>query len=349
MTPHVGDRDETEPRVLDPPLQHLGHDHLDAVGDLADAGRRHGFLLGGDCPAYVTGAPWTHGSAGWPQAAPEPSPRPYWQRHPRRRGGPLPRSGGDHRRHPRRRPPHGTAGDDVIVAGAGRDVVAGNAGADTVCGGLGPDLVTDGAEPTSSTSAPAPTPPSRPRTAATRSAAGPARTGSTTSWSASGARRQRRPGADRARRRRQRHRDRLRRRRGSTGATCCAAPPARTPSAATPVTTPSPAWGDDRIEADLSPTRSTPVRHDIIVVPGNGITRSDTYAGGRGRDLLTLPAPTPARPGRRPRRRHRPRLGRPFQRRASPTTARHSRPPPPGAAPARVRHARAGRPRRLRA
>ena len=35
--PDVGDRDEPEPRVLDPPLEHLGDDHLDPVGDLADA------------------------------------------------------------------------------------------------------------------------------------------------------------------------------------------------------------------------------------------------------------------------------------------------------------------------
>ena len=33
--PDVGDRDEPEPRVLDPPLEHLGDDHLDPVGHLA--------------------------------------------------------------------------------------------------------------------------------------------------------------------------------------------------------------------------------------------------------------------------------------------------------------------------
>jgi hypothetical protein len=35
--PYVGHGDEPETRVLDPPLEHLGHDHLDPVGDLADA------------------------------------------------------------------------------------------------------------------------------------------------------------------------------------------------------------------------------------------------------------------------------------------------------------------------
>src|SRR5690606_16913521 len=33
--PHVGDRDEAEPRVLDPRVDHLRDDHLDAVGELA--------------------------------------------------------------------------------------------------------------------------------------------------------------------------------------------------------------------------------------------------------------------------------------------------------------------------
>ena len=36
--PDVGDGDEAEPRVLDPPLQHLRDDDLDPVGDLADPG-----------------------------------------------------------------------------------------------------------------------------------------------------------------------------------------------------------------------------------------------------------------------------------------------------------------------
>jgi hypothetical protein len=49
--PHVGDGHEPQPRVLDPPLQHLGDDHLDAVGDLADAGRGHDVLqLGAGVP-----------------------------------------------------------------------------------------------------------------------------------------------------------------------------------------------------------------------------------------------------------------------------------------------------------
>ena len=39
--PDVGDGDEAEPRVLDPPLQHLGHDHLDPVRDLAHAWAGH--------------------------------------------------------------------------------------------------------------------------------------------------------------------------------------------------------------------------------------------------------------------------------------------------------------------
>ena len=29
--PHIGDRDETQPRILDPQLEHLGHDVLNAV------------------------------------------------------------------------------------------------------------------------------------------------------------------------------------------------------------------------------------------------------------------------------------------------------------------------------
>ena len=41
----VGDGDEAEPRVLDPSLEHLGDDHLDPVGDLADAGIGHGSSL----------------------------------------------------------------------------------------------------------------------------------------------------------------------------------------------------------------------------------------------------------------------------------------------------------------
>ena len=41
----VGDGDEAEARVLDPTLEHLGDDHLDPVGDLADAGVAHGSTL----------------------------------------------------------------------------------------------------------------------------------------------------------------------------------------------------------------------------------------------------------------------------------------------------------------
>ena len=32
--PDVGDRDEPEPRILDPPFEHVRHDHLDLLGDL---------------------------------------------------------------------------------------------------------------------------------------------------------------------------------------------------------------------------------------------------------------------------------------------------------------------------
>ena len=47
--PDIGDRDEAEPRVLDAVLEHLGDDHLDAVGELAGAGGvRHGC-----CPPMV--------------------------------------------------------------------------------------------------------------------------------------------------------------------------------------------------------------------------------------------------------------------------------------------------------
>ena len=43
--PHIGHRDESEPGILDPPLQHLGHDHLDLVGQLEHARRSHGLIL----------------------------------------------------------------------------------------------------------------------------------------------------------------------------------------------------------------------------------------------------------------------------------------------------------------
>ena len=39
--PDVGDGDEPQPRVLDPPLEHLGDDDLDPVGDLADPWTDH--------------------------------------------------------------------------------------------------------------------------------------------------------------------------------------------------------------------------------------------------------------------------------------------------------------------
>ena len=43
--PRLGDRHETEPGVLDPPLQHLGHDLDDPVGELARSRRVHGHLI----------------------------------------------------------------------------------------------------------------------------------------------------------------------------------------------------------------------------------------------------------------------------------------------------------------
>ena len=43
--PDVGDRDEAQARILDPPLQHLRHDHLDLVGQPDHAWRGHVLLL----------------------------------------------------------------------------------------------------------------------------------------------------------------------------------------------------------------------------------------------------------------------------------------------------------------
>ena len=41
----IGHGDEPEPRVLDPSLEHLGDDHLDPVGDLADPRVGHSQFL----------------------------------------------------------------------------------------------------------------------------------------------------------------------------------------------------------------------------------------------------------------------------------------------------------------
>ena len=51
--PDVGDRDEAEAGVLDPALQHLGDDHLDAVRDLAHSWACHGPTL-----SNAESAPW---------------------------------------------------------------------------------------------------------------------------------------------------------------------------------------------------------------------------------------------------------------------------------------------------
>ena len=63
----VGDGDEAEPRVLDPPLEHLGHDHLDPVGDLAHPRAGHVHLFVESRPPVRRVAPpgrsrWTGGA-----------------------------------------------------------------------------------------------------------------------------------------------------------------------------------------------------------------------------------------------------------------------------------------------
>ena len=187
----------------------------------------------------------------------------------------------------------GTAGDDVIVAGAGRDVVAGNAGVDVVCGGLGPDLVTDGGGADFvdlGTGADTAQPAEGGRDVFR---GGPGQDGldyqlvglrgpgvnvdlgAGTALGAVGT--DSLAGFDDVA--------------GSYGRDVLRGTPgADTLSGNSGHDAISGRGGDDRIEADLSPdTVNAGDGDDIIVVPGNGITQGpDTYAGGRGRDLLTF-------------------------------------------------------------